>query len=99
MVKRFADSRTRAFTVTVHTLDYFDSEPDLIKMDAEGAELSVLRGARKALSKAKKVIVEIHDSPVLPGVRKFLEEYSFTLRDLKIPKHPAYRHVIGQKIG
>ena len=44
-------------TVELRTLDSFDLEPDLIKIDVEGSHMSVLRGASETLKKYKPVVI------------------------------------------
>lgn len=52
---------------TVHTVPLDDylvsngmSDPDWLKIDAEGAEINVLRGARRALYGKTKIVCELH---------------------------------------
>lgn len=57
----------RAVTVRTTTIDSFCAErsltPDVVKIDVEGAELEVLRGARRTLAAEKTVaFVEFHPS-------------------------------------
>ena len=50
------------------TLDqlFADDSPDLIKIDVEGAELRLLRGATRLLGEGKtKILIEIHDSSIV----------------------------------
>lgn len=57
-----------AITLKTLTLDSFGIDPDIVKMDVEGAELEVLRGMKEILSKGKvKIICEVH-----PSVLSFL---------------------------
>ena len=87
------------FPVTVRTLDSYGFKPDLIKIDAEGSELDVLHGAAKTLDSTRRVIVEVHDEDAFPEVRSFLDRLSFATRVAKIPKHPAFCHIIGERVG
>jgi len=52
---------------------------DLIKIDVEGAEIEVLKGAKKTLKKHPKLIIEIEDSSNLKNVRNFLERFGYKL--------------------
>ena len=69
--------RTKAFTVPAVTLvAYADrpdvAAPDLIKIDVEGGEPSVLRGARRTLESARPFVI----CEVLAGLHEaFLQEY------------------------
>jgi FkbM family methyltransferase len=51
-----------ALTVDVVSLDSFGGDPDVIKIDVEGAEVEVLRGAQDLLRRATpSVILALHD--------------------------------------
>lgn len=58
------DVALEAFRVPVTTLDqYFAAygrDPDVVKIDAEGAELSVLRGAERLVRSAAVILCEFH---------------------------------------
>jgi len=53
------------------------TEIDLLKVDVEGAELEVLRGARKSLRAVKKAIVEYHSSQLRAEAMKVLGGHGF----------------------
>lgn len=91
----FPEKEIEKFPVEVRTLDSYGLKADVVKIDAEGSELDVLQGSTKTLQSTKKVIVEIHDPDLLPKVESFLAEQSFKTRVVRIPKHPAFCHVIG----
>ena len=63
-----AEERERAITVPVTTIDEFCARervaPDFIKIDVEGSETAVLRGARETLRRCRDaaVFVEVHPS-------------------------------------
>lgn len=49
------------FTVTVarleKSLEHYSLQPDVIKIDVEGCEVEVVKGARKTLSRGVKLVV------------------------------------------
>jgi FkbM family methyltransferase len=68
---------------TLHTLP----DPDLIKVDVQGAELDVLRGGRDVLGKAKLVLLECpvvdynDGAPRMHEYLRFMDEAGFTVLD------------------
>ena len=68
-------------TVTCLTLDDVyrrEGIPTLIKIDAEGAELEVLRGGTALFAEAApRIIVEFTDGARLQGARELLPNYRF----------------------
>ena len=95
--------------VKANTLDYLlhsnmikQEEVIWIKIDVEGAEYEVLKGAKDIISKSKDItlLMEIHNlsagSSLYKPIREFLSPYNF-----KIEFEKAYpggeRHVIARK--
>jgi FkbM family methyltransferase len=79
-----------AIKKTAFTLDTIVNQkgfpiPDLIKMDVQGAELDVLRGARSLLEKTKHIILELQaidynmGAPKKDEVINYLKEQGFEL--------------------
>ena len=71
-------------TVQTKTLDSFLSKypsPNYLKIDVEGFEMDVLRGASKILREIRpKLIIETHSSELKKEVINFLDEYGYTLK-------------------
>lgn len=64
------------------------SQPDFLKLDVQGYELNVLKGAQKTLSTAEAVLMEVNllpiyvDAPLLHDVTAFMAERDFRLYDI-----------------
>jgi len=75
-----ADGAGRRFEVDVVTLDDWcgTSRPAVLKLDVEGHELSVLRGAAHLLAARaiRDIVYEDHD-PAASGIRAHLERHGF----------------------
>ena len=50
---------------------------DLLKLDVQGAELLVLRGAEKSLPRVRLVFVEVSFRPIYEGSAVFADVYAF----------------------
>lgn len=83
-----AYSSVRSRRVHVKTLDKVVEEfglpnPQLIKIDCQGAELDILKGAKKTLTNVKALIIEVQllqsnlGAPRIETVFDFLEKQSF----------------------
>jgi FkbM family methyltransferase len=58
-------------------------DPDVLKLDVEGAEVEVLQGARKLLQRRRPAVVcELHSAECEAGVFRILEEYGYTMTRL-----------------
>lgn len=53
---------------------------DLLKMDVEGAEADLLRGARRALELIRRVVFEYHSHALLEQCAELLEAAGFVCR-------------------
>lgn len=81
-----ADGPGRRFAVEVVTLDGWcgTSPPAVVKLDVEGHELSVLRGAARLLAAhaIRDIVYEDHD-PAASGLRAHLEQRGFRVFALR----------------
>jgi FkbM family methyltransferase len=66
-------------TVTIDAVaKHLELYPDVLKIDVEGAELSVLRGADATIRKAKpKILVEVHSEELLASCTAFLGDLKY----------------------
>ena len=78
------DAATESATVPMRRLDALLGETgishvDLLKIDVEGAEELVLRGAGEALSRISRVVLETTHDDIGRGVRAVMDASGFTL--------------------
>jgi FkbM family methyltransferase len=94
--------------VNANTLDYLlqlnqirEEEVNWIKIDVEGAEFEVLKGAQNVLSKSKDIalLMELHGPPNVyrPKVQEFLNLYNFKIELEKSYEENGSMHIIVQK--
>jgi FkbM family methyltransferase len=80
------DNVSTPTSVAAVSLDSFAQDhepPSLIKLDVEGGEGAVLRGARKTLRAHRPIVLaEIHDDQSLREVRELLTELGYSLVEL-----------------
>jgi len=76
--------------IEVDRLDNLFDSIDLIKIDTEGYEMEILKGAENLLSgkKIKKIIVEI-DEQNLSSVQKLFEKYGYSLKQIQYNNYLA----------
>ena len=90
----YAPKEWKCIQVEMLTIDYMvhefhNSAPDVIKIDTQGCELSVLQGARQTLPQVQVLVLECwltrsygHQTPLLTEIAAWLREYDFFLWDL-----------------
>lgn len=86
--------RTRTVDSLIHELKL--NKVNLIKIDVEGAEIDVLRGAEETLKRTRYLQVEVFDQN-LNEVKTMLRKYGF--RKLAEIKHGGYQNIIFEKRG
>jgi FkbM family methyltransferase len=97
--QRNYNSPQQSVTVTTTTIDeaserYFS--PDFIKIDVEGAEFDVLRGARRTLEHARPILlIEINDDAAVGRVKDLLNEANYHIRPSSPPNYLAYHRQLG----
>jgi FkbM family methyltransferase len=95
--------------VKANTLDYLllsntikQEEVNWIKIDVEGAEYEVLKGAREVLSKCTDIIllIEVHNlsggNVLYKPIREFLRSYNFKIKFEKVSES-GEGHIIARK--
>lgn len=76
-----SDTRYNVRTETLDSILEGYSKIDLIKVDTEGAEVSVLKGATETLRKCSRFVIET-EPPTESNVKDTLASYGFVFSDL-----------------
>ncbi len=75
--------------VSMKTLDHLVelgkvASPDVLKIDVEGSEMLVLRGARNTIEDKKPIIIlAVHSDDLEEQCRRFLEPLGYTFQNLE----------------
>lgn len=65
--------------IVFHTLDSYHLQPDLLKIDVEGFEISVLKGALKTITEFKpRIIIETHSSDLEKQAKDLLSSLGYS---------------------
>jgi FkbM family methyltransferase len=95
------DSVASELEVRITTLDTFVRSgqsvvPDVIKVDVEGGEAAVLRGARMILSRYRpKLVIEVHSGEIEEECNRILNECLYSTRRLeRVARYP--QHLVGE---
>jgi FkbM family methyltransferase len=79
------------FSVETIILDDLDIQPDFLKADVQGAEIAVLEGAKKTISRSEPVI--ILERPELDKEVEFLKQFEYSPYIYSQDKfHPGYEN-------
>jgi len=86
----------REITTRVSTLDSIAkrlqiSHADFVKIDAEGSELMVLRGAERLMEKGPRIAIETHDHGLALKVGAFLSQRGYVVTTSE-PSHLIWAH-------
>ena len=101
-----AGTEDKFVDVNAQTVDYLlqlnqirEEEVNWIKIDVEGAEFEVLKGATNILSKSKNIalLIEIHGSDNYIPILNFLSLYNFKIEFEKTNKNGDWRHIVVRK--
>ncbi len=90
--------------VSANTLDYILQSKEItdvnwIKIDVEGAEFEVLKGASNVLSKSKDIalLIEVHGLDNYRPILEFVSSYDFKIEFEKSNKTGDWRHIVLRK--
>jgi len=79
------ESKVKKIMMTLDTVCKNKPKPDIVKMDVQGAELDVLRGAHRTISKAQYILLEAQHvdynkgAPKFDQVRDYMSQLGFEL--------------------
>jgi FkbM family methyltransferase len=108
MVERANEGREKFVEINANTLDYLlqlqsISEVNWIKIDVEGAEYEVLRGATSIISHSKDIslLIEVHNlsgsnTTLYEPIVEFLKKYNFKI-DFEKTYDGGEKHLIARK--
>ena len=68
---------------------------DVIKIDVEGAEVELLKGAKKTLTHSREVILEYHSEKLLEESKKILHSHGFNCRTVDPKRFSNKRWFLG----
>jgi FkbM family methyltransferase len=77
------------------------NEVNWIKIDVEGAEFEVLKGAHNILSNSKDIalLIEVHGKDNYKPVVEFLNSYNFNVEFEMSNENGDWRHIIARKLS
>jgi FkbM family methyltransferase len=104
ILSNFVRSDEKFVEVNANTLDYLLHQNGIdavnwIKIDVEGAEFEVLKGATSILSKSKDIVllIELHDINYDYRPKDFIKSYNFRMKFEKSYQENEIMHMIIKK--
>jgi FkbM family methyltransferase len=106
IMTNWVNTEDKFVEVNANTLDYLlqlnqirEEQVNWIKIDVEGAEFEVLKGATNVLSKSKDIalLIEIHGLDNYRPILNFLSLYNFKIEFEKSNKNGEWRHIVVRK--
>jgi hypothetical protein len=76
-VRKRIQIQVRKLDDVIATLPWHDEAIDLMKIDVQGAELAVFRGAQDTLRKARMIWTEVSFRPIYEGSASFSDIHSY----------------------
>jgi hypothetical protein len=105
MPERAGGYTNKYVEASANTLDYFlqlkeITDVNWIKIDVEGAEFEVLKGATNVLSKSKDIalLIEVHGPDNYRPILEFLRLYNFKI-EFEKTYESGEKHIILRKSG
>jgi FkbM family methyltransferase len=106
IMPNWINTQEKFVEVNANTLDYLlqlneirQEEVNWIKIDVEGAEFEVLKGATNVLSKSKDIalLIEVHGLDNHRPILEFVSSYNFKIEFEKSNKIGDWRHIVLRK--
>jgi len=79
LVRKMSDTTIRVKTITLTSL-LKEKVADLVKVDVEGAEWRVLKGAENVMGNIKRWLIELHDLTRKSELESLLKSYGYNVR-------------------
>ena len=104
IMPNWINTQEKFVEVNANTLDYILQSKGItyvnwIKIDVEGAEFEVLKGASNVLSKSKDIalLIEVHGLDNYRPILEFVSSYNFKIEFEKSNKTGDWRHIVLRK--
>jgi len=67
----------------VRTLDSYALTPSMVKIDSEGSEYEVLKGAATTLKQSQpRLVIETHTDELAVSVKRLLKDYGLSVKEI-----------------